>query len=103
MEREAGTNDGCALGHCSTAVSPTPLQLCQIGVSARSPEQLGGSEEGGGGGRGWKLWTAVSRILQFYHFAITIGGASYAELSKSAGTAHISPEVRKDVSQTSNR
>lgn len=52
MEREAGTNDGCALGHCSTAVSPTPLQLCQIGVSARSPEQLGGSEEGGGGGRG---------------------------------------------------
>lgn len=50
MESEAGTNDGCALGHCSTAVSPTPLQLCQIGVSARSPEQLGGSGLGGWGG-----------------------------------------------------
>lgn len=30
-------------------------------------------------------------------------GPSYAELSKSAGTAHMSPEVRKDVSQTSSR
>lgn len=52
MESEAGTNDGCALGHCSTAVSPTPLQLCQIGVSVRSPEQLGGSGRRGPGGSG---------------------------------------------------
>lgn len=30
--REAGTNDGCAQGHTSTAVSPSQLRQCQISI-----------------------------------------------------------------------
>lgn len=29
---EAGTNDGCAQGHTSTAVSPSQLRQCQISI-----------------------------------------------------------------------
>lgn len=29
---EAGTNDGCAEGHTSTAVSPSQLRQCQISI-----------------------------------------------------------------------
>lgn len=74
MESEVGTNDGCALGQCSTAVSPTPLQLCQIGVRACSPEQLGGREEVCGGGG--QLKTVDSRVLNLSLFAITFARAT---------------------------